>query len=107
MYPSTVEFYFYGEPSQNDAMSLKSIAVVDPTQQTQIGELHVLEATGGMIKLQVDTADVLSDPMFFRVRMKQINSSQPSFLSYAGMGFGQKIATVVARLCAYTNRLSC
>lgn len=83
-YPSVVEFSFHGEAVQNDALSLKSIAVVDPVQQSRVGELRVLEATGGMIKIMVDTVDAIPDPVFYRVRMKQLNSSQPSTIVYAG-----------------------
>lgn len=84
LFPSIVELSFLGEAEDSDALSLKDIAIIDSIQQGKVGELQLEYATGGMIAISVHTVAAITDPVFYKVQMKQSNTTLPSAAVYAG-----------------------
>lgn len=84
LFPSTVELSFLGEAEDSDALSLKGIAIIDSIQQGKVGELQLEYATGGMIAISVHAVTAISDPVFYKVQMKQSNTTLPSAVVHAG-----------------------
>ncbi|KAI9995616.1 hypothetical protein PInf_012681 [Phytophthora infestans] len=85
-YASTAEIVFRGVVPVDSTLYLKSISLRDYTQESKVGDIEFVRATGGMIYIEVYTAPSISDPVLLRAHVKQAGSAGPPALRFAGDG---------------------
>ncbi|KAJ8556715.1 hypothetical protein ON010_g9250 [Phytophthora cinnamomi] len=85
-YPSTVEIIFRGIASVEDTLQLKEIAVRDFALEGMVGSIEFVQATGGMIYIQVNTAQSIPDPVLIRAYARRLDTNVSPALSFTGKG---------------------
>ncbi|KAG1703122.1 hypothetical protein DVH05_008034 [Phytophthora capsici] len=85
-YVSTAEIVFHGEVSEQDALYLKAIAVRDYTQESMVGDILFVRATGGMVYIDIVTANSTLDPVLYRAYVNDASNEAP-VLRFTGDAF--------------------
>jgi hypothetical protein len=83
-YASTAEIVFRGVASVEDSLNLKSIAIRDFTKESVVGEVKFVRATGGMIYVEIETAESIPDPVLLRAYVKRLGSTESPSLRFTG-----------------------
>ncbi|KAF1792546.1 Immunoglobulin-like fold [Phytophthora cactorum] len=83
-YATSAEIIFRGVVSVDNAVYLKSISIRDYTQESKVGEIEFVRATGGMIYIEVSTAKSIPDPVLLRAHVKEAGSAESTALRFAG-----------------------
>ncbi|POM77986.1 Hypothetical protein PHPALM_4551 [Phytophthora palmivora] len=81
-YASTAEIVFRGEVSVEDKLYLKPISIRDFTQESMVGEIEFVRATGGMIYIEVNTVKPIPVPVLLRAYVKPADTVDSRVLRF-------------------------
>ncbi|KAL4096057.1 hypothetical protein PRIC1_009422 [Phytophthora ramorum] len=110
-YASTAEIIFRGVVAVEDVLYLKTIALRDYTQESTVGVVEYIRATGGMIYLEINTAESIPEPVWYRVYVKTLNSNESPALRFTGdglqyLGANDEVAVLTNGVKVADGRLS-
>ncbi|KAH7479022.1 Titin [Phytophthora ramorum] len=110
-YASTAEIIFRGVVAVEDGLYLKTIALRDYTQESTVGVVEYIRATGGMIYLEINTAESIPEPVWYRVYVKTLNSNESPALRFTGdglqyLGANDEVAVLTNGVKVADGRLS-
>ncbi|KAL4152231.1 hypothetical protein PRNP1_009165 [Phytophthora ramorum] len=110
-YASTAEIIFRGVVAVEDVLYLKTISLRDYTQESTVGVVEYIRATGGMIYFEVNTAESIPEPVWYRVYVKTLNSNESPALRFTGdglqyLGANDEVAVLTNGVKVADGRLS-
>ncbi|KAG2939403.1 hypothetical protein PC115_g3107 [Phytophthora cactorum] len=102
-YATSAEIIFRGVVSVDNAVYLKSISIRDYTQESKVGEIEFVRATGGMIYIEVSTAKSIPDPVLLRAHVKEAGSAESTALRFAGDGLQYRGCAAITAMYPCTD----